>query len=37
MKSRIKEKQGWRTIAEKLMEEIWKNKRDDEVFGKYNQ
>jgi len=35
METRFKEKQGWMALAEKSMEKIWKNKRDDEVWSKY--
>ena len=30
-----KEKIGWLVIAEKSMERIWNNKKDDEVWSKY--
>jgi len=30
-----KEKQGWMALAEKSLEKIWKNKKDDEVWEKY--
>lgn len=30
-----KERQGWMALAEKSLEKIWKNKKDDEVWGKY--
>jgi hypothetical protein len=35
MKVRIKEKQGWMALAEKSLEKIWKNKKDEEVWGRY--
>ena len=30
-----KEKQGWLVLAEKSMERIWDNKKDDEIWSKY--
>ena len=30
-----KEKIGWMVIAEKSMEKIWNNKKDDEIWNKY--
>lgn len=30
-----KEKTGWFVMAEKSMEKIWNNKKDDEVWNKY--
>lgn len=30
-----KEKIGWMAVAEKSMEQIWDNKKDDEVWKKY--
>ena len=30
-----KEKIGWLVLAEKSMEKIWDNKKDDEVWSKY--
>lgn len=30
-----KEKIGWMVLAEKSMNEIWNNKRDNEVWSKY--
>ena len=30
-----KEKQGWIALAEKSLEKIWNNKKDDEVWSKY--
>ncbi len=30
-----KEKIGWMILAEKSMNKIWANKKDDEVWGKY--
>ena len=30
-----KEKIGWLVLAEKSMEKIWDNKKDDEVWNKY--
>ena len=35
METRIKEKQGWMALAEKSLDKIWKNKKDDEVWKKY--
>ena len=35
IQSRLKEKQGWMALAEKSLEKIWKNKKDDEVWSKY--
>jgi len=35
METRIKEKQGWMALAEKSLDKIWKNKKDDEVWSKY--
>ena len=35
METRIKEKQGWIALAEKSLDKIWKNKKDDEVWSKY--
>ncbi|MBU2616397.1 MAG: ribbon-helix-helix domain-containing protein [Nanoarchaeota archaeon] len=31
-----KEKAGWMVLAQKSMEKVWGNKKDDEVWGKYN-
>lgn len=30
-----KEKTGWLALAEKSMEKIWDNKKDDETWNKY--
>lgn len=30
-----KEKIGWLVLAEKSMEKVWDNKKDDEVWNKY--
>ena len=30
-----REKQGWLALAEKSLEKIWNNKKDDEVWSKY--
>ena len=30
-----KEKQGWLALAEKSLEKIWDNPKDEEVWGKY--
>lgn len=30
-----KEKQGWLVLAEKSMEKIWSNKKDEETWSKY--
>lgn len=30
-----KEKIGWMILAEKSMNKLWDNKKDDEVWGKY--
>ena len=30
-----KEKIGWMILAEKSLKDIWDNKKDDEVWGKY--
>lgn len=30
-----KEKIGWMILAEKSLNKIWANKKDDEVWGKY--
>lgn len=35
LRSREREKQGWLALAEKSLEKIWKNKRDDEAWSKY--
>ena len=35
IRSRLKEKQGWMALAEKSLEKIWKNKKDDKVWSKY--
>ena len=35
IKSRIKEKQGWLVLAEKSLEKLWKNKKDEQVWSKY--
>ena len=29
------EKQGWLALAEKSLDKIWNNKKDDEIWGKY--
>ncbi len=31
-----KEKIGWLIIAQKSMEKMWNNKKDDEVWSRYN-
>jgi len=33
--SRSKEKQGWLILAQKSMEKIWDNKKDEETWKKY--
>jgi len=35
IQARLKEKQGWMALAEKSLEKIWKNKKDDRVWSKY--
>lgn len=35
MERNKKEKMGWLVLAEKSLKEIWNNKKDDEVWGKY--
>ncbi len=35
IESSLKEKQGWMALAEKSLEKIWKNKKDDEIWSKY--
>ena len=30
-----KEKQGWMALAEKSLEKIWENKKDDKTWSKY--
>lgn len=30
-----KEKMGWMVVAQKSLEKIWDNKKDDEVWNKY--
>ena len=35
LESRSNEKQGWMALAEKSLEKIWKNKKDDLVWSKY--
>lgn len=30
-----KEKAGWLIVAEKSMQNLWDNKKDDETWGKY--
>ena len=35
MERNRKEKIGWLAIAEKSMNKIWNNKKDDEVWNKY--
>lgn len=30
-----KEKMGWLAIAEKSMEKIWRNEKDDKTWGRY--
>lgn len=30
-----KEKIGWMILAEKSLKELWENKKDDEIWGKY--
>jgi len=32
---RTKEKQGWLVLAQKSMEKIWNNKKDEETWSKY--
>lgn len=31
----FKEKQGWMALAEKSLQKIWENKKDDKVWNKY--
>lgn len=35
IKLRMKEKQGWMALAEKSLEKIWKNKKDEKTWSKY--
>lgn len=35
MESAKKEKQGWLALAEKSMEKIWDNPKDEEAWSKY--
>ncbi len=35
LRLREREKQGWQALAERSLEKIWKNKRDDEVWSRY--
>ena len=35
MEKNRKEEIGWLIIAEKSMEKIWENKKDDEIWNKY--
>ncbi|MEK6936565.1 MAG: ribbon-helix-helix domain-containing protein [Nanoarchaeota archaeon] len=35
IESAKKEKQGWLALAEKSMEKIWANKKDEELWSKY--
>jgi len=35
METRLKEKQGWMALAEKSLEKMWQNKKDDKTWGKY--
>lgn len=35
MELKQKEKLGWLVLAEKSMDKLWKNKKDDNVWGKY--
>ena len=35
LESNKKEKAGWLILAQKSMEKIWDNKKDDEVWSKY--
>lgn len=35
LESNIKEKIGWMILAEKTMNKIWGNKKDDEIWSKY--
>ena len=35
METRLKEKQGWMALAERSLEKIWQNKKDDKSWGKY--
>ena len=30
-----KETRGWMMLAEKSLNKIWNNKKDDEIWGKY--
>jgi len=31
----LKEKQGWLALAEKSLDKLWNNKKDEEVWSKY--
>ena len=33
--TRTKEKQGWLALAEKSLDKLWDNKKDDKVWSKY--
>ncbi|MBS3145748.1 ribbon-helix-helix protein, CopG family [Candidatus Woesearchaeota archaeon] len=35
MDSKTKEKQGWLALAEKSLDKIWDNKKDENVWRKY--
>ena len=35
VESRFKEKQSWMALAEKSLEKMWQNKKDDKTWGKY--
>jgi len=34
-KIEIREKQGWLALAEKSLNKMWENKKDEEVWSKY--
>jgi len=33
--SRTKEKQGWLALAEKSLDKLWENEKDEKTWGKY--
>ena len=35
MEIRSKENKGWMALAEKSLDKLWKNKKDEEVWSKY--
>ncbi|MBI2499048.1 ribbon-helix-helix protein, CopG family [Candidatus Woesearchaeota archaeon] len=35
IETRRKEKDGWLALAEKSLEKLWNNKKDDKVWSKY--